>query len=151
MRKDCHRAGSVAAISNLKAAQDSLALSQQLLKDNQKRVEIGTLAPLDIVQAQAEVASNESGVIVAEAAITQAQDNLRTLIMDPSSPDFWNVTFEPTDAPAFAARAIDIEAGVKTALDTRADIRAARNSLEQSDINIQLLTPTSSCRTSTRS
>jgi outer membrane protein TolC len=125
------------AISNLKAAQDSLALSQQLLKDNQKRVEIGTLAPLDIVQAQAEVASNESGVIVAEANITQAQDNLRTLIMDPASPDFWTVVFEPTDAPAFAARAIDIEAGVKVALDTRADIRAARNSLEQSDINIK--------------
>jgi outer membrane protein TolC len=125
------------AISNLKAAQDSLALSQQLLKDNQKRVEIGTLAPLDIVQAQAEVASNESGVIVAEANIKLAQDNLRTLILDPSSPDFWTVSFDPTDAPAFAARAIDIEAGVKTALDTRADIRAARNSLEQSDINIK--------------
>jgi outer membrane protein len=125
------------AIANLKAAQDSLALSQQLLKDNQKRVEIGTLAPLDIVQAQAEVASNESGVIVADANIKLAQDNLRTLVMDPQSPDFWTVTFEPTDAPAFAAQAIDIEAAVKKAVDIRADVRAARNSLEQSEINIK--------------
>lgn len=125
------------AIANLKAAQDSLALSQQLLKDNQKRVEIGTLAPLDIVQAQAEVASNESGVIVADANIKLAQDNLRTLVLDPQSPDFWTVTFEPTDAPAFAAQAIDIEAAVKKAVDIRADVRAARNSLEQSEINIK--------------
>ena len=129
------------AISNLKAAQDSLSLSQQLLKDNQKRVEIGTLAPLDIVQAQAEVASNESGVIVAEANIKQAQDNLRILILDPaSSPEFWNVTFEPTDAAAFTAQAVDIEGAVRNAMDKRADLRAAKNSLEQSDINIKFYT-----------
>ena len=41
------------------------------------------MAPIDIVQAQAEVATNESSVIVAEAAIKQAQDNLRALILDP--------------------------------------------------------------------
>jgi outer membrane protein len=125
------------SINNLKAAQDSLALSQQLLKDNQKRVEIGTLAPLDIVQAQAEVASNESGVIVAEAQIKQAQDNLRTLVLDPAAPDFWTVVFDPTDAASFAAQAIDVDAAVRNALDKRTDLRAAKNSLEQSDINIK--------------
>ena len=55
------------SINNLKAQQESLALAQQSLSDNRKRVEIGTLAPIDIVQAQAEVASNEERVIVAEA------------------------------------------------------------------------------------
>ena len=68
------------AINNLKAQQESLALSRQSLKDNQKRVEIGTMAPIDIVQAQAEVASNEQGVIIADANIKTAQDNLRTLM-----------------------------------------------------------------------
>src|SRR5262252_6647883 len=103
----------VYAINNLKAQQQSLALSQQFLKDNQKRVEIGTLAPIDIVQAQAEVASNESGVIVAEASIKTAQDNLRALIKDPGSPDFWTVDFEPTDAASFAEQAIDVDAAVR--------------------------------------
>src|SRR5581483_8175213 len=42
----------VYANDNLKAQQASLELSQQSLKDNQKRVEIGTMAPIDIVQAQ---------------------------------------------------------------------------------------------------
>jgi outer membrane protein len=56
-----------ASIDNLKAQQESLALAQQSLADNRKRVEIGTLAPIDIVQAQAEVASNEERVIVAQA------------------------------------------------------------------------------------
>jgi outer membrane protein len=125
------------AINNLKAQQESLALSRQSLRDNQKRVEIGTMAPIDIVQAQAEVANNESSVILAEATITNAQDVLRALILDPSSPDVWNVVFEPTDAPSFDARAIDVDAAVRNALDKRSDARSAKNALDQSDINIK--------------
>jgi len=125
------------SINNLKAQQESLKLSQQSLKDNQKRVEIGTLAPLDVIQAQAEVASNEERVIVAEAQIRAAQDNLRALILDPGTPEFWTVTFEPSDEASFAARAIDVDAAVRNALDKRSDLRSAKNSLEQSDINIK--------------
>ena len=101
-------------------------MSQQSLRDNQKRVEIGTMAPIDIVQAQAEVASNEQRVIVAEANIKTAQDNLRALILDPGTPDFWNMSFEPTDAPAFAAQAIDVDAAVRNALDKRSDLHQRR-------------------------
>ncbi len=125
------------SINNLKAQEESLALSQRSLKDNQRRVEIGTMAPIDIVQAQAEVATNESSVIVAEAAIRQAQDTLRALVLDPGTPDFWNVVFEPTDAAVFDARAIDLDAAVRNALDKRSDVRSAKNALEQSEINIK--------------
>jgi outer membrane protein TolC len=125
------------AINNLKAQQQSLALAQQSLKDNQKRVEIGTLAPIDIVQSQAEVANNEQSVIVADAAIKTAQDNLRGMILDPAAVDFWTVVFDPTDAPTYSEQAIDVDAAVRNALDKRTDLRAAKNSLEQSDINIK--------------
>jgi len=125
------------AIANLKTQQQSLALSEQSLRDNQKRVEIGTMAPIDIVQAQAEVASNQQGVIIADAAIKTAQDNLRTLVLDPSTPEFWTITFDPTDAPAFTVQAIDVEAAVRTALDKRADLLAAKNSLDQSTTNLK--------------
>jgi len=125
------------AIANLKTQQQSLALSQQSLKDEQKRVEIGVRAPIDIVQAQAEVASNEERVIVAEAAIKAAQDNLRALVLDPGTQDFWTVTFEPTDVASFSAQAIDLDGAVRNALDKRSDLRSAKNSLEQSDINVR--------------
>ena len=127
------------SINNLKAQQESLTLAQQSLKDNQKRVEIGTMAPIDIVQAQAEVASNEERVIVAEAAIKRAQDNLRALILDPSTPDFWTAVFEPSDVAPFTEQAIDIDAAVRNALDKRTDLRAAKNSLDRSDIDIRFL------------
>jgi outer membrane protein len=127
------------AIDNLKTQQESLRLAQQSLRDNQKRVEIGTMAPIDIVQAQAEVASNEERVIVAEAAIKRAQDVLRTLVLDPATPGFWTTTFEPTDAAPFNDRAIDVDAAVANAMDKRSDLRSAKNSIERSDIDIRYL------------
>jgi outer membrane protein len=127
------------AINNLKAQQESLALAQRSLSDNRKRVEIGTLAPIDIVQAQAEVASNEERVIVAEALIKRAQDNLRALILDPAAADFWTTALEPSDAAPFEEQAIDMEAAVRNALDKRTDLRAAKNTLERNDMDIRYL------------
>src|SRR5258708_40133628 len=83
------------SINNLKAQQESLALSRQSLKDNQKRVEIGTMAPIDIVQAQAEVATNESAVIVPGAAIKQAQDAPRAPIPHPPTPHLLKLPLHP--------------------------------------------------------
>jgi outer membrane protein len=127
------------AIDNLKAQQESLKLAQQSLVDNRKRVEIGTLAPIDIVQAQAEVASNEERVILAEAAIKRAQDNLRALILDPAAADFWTTTFQPTDSAPFQEEGVDTDVAVRNALDKRSDLRAAKNSIERSDVDIRYL------------
>lgn len=74
------------ARENLLAQQKSLDLAKRALADNEKRVQIGTMAPIDIVEAQLEVARNEESAIVAEAAIKQAEDRLRALILNPSSP-----------------------------------------------------------------
>ena len=85
------------AIGNLDVQRQSLELAQQSLKDNRARVEIGTMAPLDIVQAEAEVATREEAVILAEAAIERQQDQVRALVFNPTSPDFWTARIEPTD------------------------------------------------------
>jgi len=127
----------VYAINNLAAQRQSLELAQQSLTDNQKRVQIGTMAPIDIVQAQAEVAANQQNVIVADAAIKQAEDRLRALILDPSSSDFWNVKIEPSDTAPFEAQAVDVPSAVRNALDKRTDLEQAKNSIEQSDVNIR--------------
>src|SRR4029453_9485887 len=123
-----------ASINNLKAQQESLKLAQQSLSDNRKRVEIGTLAPIDVVQAQAEFATNEEPLILPEAQIKRAQDNLRTLILNPAAPEFWNTTFQPTDAAPFNDLGVDMDGAVRNAIDKRSDLRAAKNSIERSDV-----------------
>jgi outer membrane protein len=125
------------AIGNLAVQRQSLGLSQQSLKDNRARVEIGTMAPLDIVQAEAEVATREEAVILAEAAIERQQDNLRALVFNPSSPDFWTARIEPTDTMTFVPAAVDTDGAVKTALAERTDLVNARKNMEINDVNIR--------------
>ena len=124
-------------VNNLAAQRQSLQLAQRLLRDNERRVQIGTMAPIDIVEAQSEVARNDESVIVAEAAIKSAEDRLRALIYDPATPNFWSISIEPADTAPFRAQAVDVDATIRNALDKRTDLQQAKNSLAQSDVSIR--------------
>lgn len=125
------------AVASLGVQRQSLDLARELLRNNRTRVEIGTMAPIDIVEAEAEVAQREEAVILAEAAISQAEDRLRSFIFDPATPQFWNIRVELTDAPQTDVRPIDIDAAVRNALDKRTDLLQARKNLQTNDINIR--------------
>jgi outer membrane protein len=124
-------------ISSLNAAQQSLDLAKRVLSDNEKRVQIGTMAPIDIVEAQSEVARNEESVIIAQAAIKSAEDQLRALIYDPSSPDFWTLTIEPSETAPFQAQSVNVDEAMRRAVANRVDIKQAINGLEHGDINLR--------------
>lgn len=126
-----------AAVAALQVARQSLDLAQEQLRNNRSRVEIGTMAPIDVVEAEAEVARREESVIVAEAGVRRADDRLRTLIVDPKAPDYWSVGFDLTGEAVFAPMAIDVDAAVQTALDRRTDLRQFRKNMEITDFNVQ--------------
>jgi outer membrane protein len=127
----------VAAIGQLEVDRESLTLSQQLLRNNEVRLEAGVMAPIDIVEAQAEVASREEGVIIAETRIRQLEDNLRVQIMDPSQPDYWATRIIPSEQPQLTPQEVDVDAAIANALGNRTDLLAARKRLEQTDIGIR--------------
>jgi outer membrane protein len=125
------------AVENLKVQQQSLDIARESLRNNKSRVAIGTMAPIDIIEAEAEVARNEEAVIIAEAQISKAEDTLRQLIYDPKNPGFWTTTFELTDPPAYRAQDVDLDAAVKRAIENRTDLINMRKTLEANDINIR--------------
>jgi outer membrane protein len=129
----------VFARNNLEVQRQSLTLASQSLRDNRSRVEIGTMAPIDIIEAQAEVARREEAVIIAEATISRAEDRLRALISNPSQPDFWTMRLEPTDVATFTPVTVDVESAVRSALDRRTDLAMSQKSLESNDISIRYL------------
>ena len=129
----------VFAINALKVAQQTLDLAQESLRNTRSRVEIGTLAPIDIVQAESEVASREEAVILAEAQIGQSEDALRSLIFDPKVPEFFNMRIEPTDMAPFAVQEVDVTSAVERALKERTDLISARKRLEITDYNVRYL------------
>jgi outer membrane protein len=127
----------VFSIRNLEVARQSLTLAQDLLRNNRIQVEVGTMAPIDVLEAEAEVAAREEAVIVAEEAIKTNQDNLKSLINDPDSKDFWTMEYNPSDAPTMEEVQVDIDAAVATALQRRPELEQSRIELETRTYNVK--------------
>lgn len=87
-----------ATLANVTVQQRSLELAEDLVRQNKARVEVGQAPPLDLVQAEAEVANRRENLIRADAASRDAEDRLRRLIMDPSDRSFWQVRLQPVDS-----------------------------------------------------
>ena len=130
----------VYTVQALDAVRASLDLAQKLVEDNQMRVEIGTMAPIDVVQAQAEVANRQQSLVAAEASQKTAELVLKRLLVSSTQDPLWNATINPVDRPpAVRPEPIDLAAIIRTALDNRTDIVTARENLKSTDINLRYL------------
>jgi len=127
----------LSAIDNLEAARKNLALAKKLLDENQIRVRVGTMAPLDVVTAESEVASREEGVIVAESTLQEAEDILKTAIFPAHDTPIWALRIVPTDRPSAEPYPVDLDTAIRNALERRTDVLVARKNLERADIQVQ--------------
>jgi outer membrane protein len=123
--------------SAVDVARRATDLADKLVEDNQARVEVGTLAPLDIVQAQAEAATRRQNLAAAEATAQTAELALKRFIVSGTDDPMWRQTLRPVDLPSLAPPPSDVEGAVRGALAQRTDILNARKGLDTSDINIQ--------------
>jgi outer membrane protein len=124
------------ALDNLEAQRRSLGLAQQLLEENRIKVRVGTMAPLDVVAAQSEVASREAGVIAAEASVSDAEDTLKRAMFTSNEPASWDTRIVPTDRPTAEPVTVDVPAAIQNATQKRTDIQAARKGLESTEYGI---------------
>lgn len=127
----------VFAQSSVDVAQRALELANKLVEDNQARVEVGTLAPLDIVQAQSEAATRRQNLAAAEATAQTAELTLKRFIVSGTDDPLWRQTIRPVDLPALAPPPTDIEGAIRTALTNRTDIINARKNLDSNDVSLR--------------
>ena len=127
------------AIQALDVAKGSLDLAQKLVADNKARVEVGTMAPLDVVQAEAEAATRVQAVAQAEATLQTSELALKRLIVSGTDDPLWRSSITPVDKPTFRSEAPDVETAVKKALTSRTDVEAARQTLTSNDVTMKFL------------
>jgi outer membrane protein len=127
----------VFAIQAVDAAQNSLDISTKLVQDNQARVEIGTLAPIDITSAQAEAANRRLTLVQAQAAVRTAELALKRLIVSGTDDPLWSSSINPVDRPAATPEPLNVDAAIARALKERTDVQQSLNNLRISDINLQ--------------
>jgi outer membrane protein TolC len=129
----------IAARRAIEVAQQSMALASKLVSDNQQRVEIGTMAPIDVIQAQAEEATRRQTLVQAEATARTAELALKRLIVSGTEDPLWSASINPVDRPVFSPQPIDVDGVVRNALDNRLDLQQAKRQLDSNDLSIKNL------------
>ena len=124
----------VFSIQAVDVAQQSLALASKLLSDNKIRVEVGTMAPMDVVQAEAEEATRQQALTTAVATMRTAELSLKRLIVSGTNDPLWPQHIDPVDRPDFQTASIDVEGAVRAALQQRTDLQIARNNFETNNV-----------------
>ncbi|MFQ5894754.1 MAG: TolC family protein [Nitrospinota bacterium] len=127
----------VFAIEDLATKRKSLELAKDLLRRNRIQVEVGTLAPIEILQAEAAVASREEDVIVAENAVRDAEDRLKRILNLPGGLRDWETRILPTDKPQFRPEPVNLRESIRTALRARPDYRQLRLRVQSQRIQLQ--------------
>jgi outer membrane protein len=129
----------VTAVQAVEVARQSLDLADNLVRDNQTRVQVGTMAPIDVVQAQSEAATRRQALVAAESARRTTELALKRLIVDGTQDPNWNATLEPIDRPEFRPEPIDLEAAIRRALSERTDIDIAKKNVQANNVTLRYL------------
>ena len=116
----------VYAKRNLENKQGSLALAEKQLKENEIRVQVGTLAPIEVTSAQAAVAQRQQDIISAEAQYLNAKDALSRALF----PQQARTPIEPSESPKVSPLNVDEPAAERMALANRVELKAAKLDLE---------------------
>ena len=128
-----------ATLANIAVQQQSLELAEELARQNKVRVDAGQDPPLDLVQAEAEVAARRENLIRAKTAAEDAEDALRRLIVDPNDASFWQVRIEPEEEPSVVGTPPDVDAAVAIALNERFDLARAGHDLDNAKTTVDFL------------
>jgi outer membrane protein TolC len=127
----------VFAREDVKVKKRSVELAEKLYNDNKRQVEIGTLAPIEVVRAEAEVARTRQDLIVAQTFLLQQQTLLKNAVtknvMDAT---MQTIEIVPTDVISKppAVEAVTLFDAVKEAWEKRPDIRQSQIDLESRGI-----------------
>jgi outer membrane protein TolC len=120
--------------AQLQVAEESLSLANQLHEMNQVQVEVGTKAPLELVQSEAGIATRQEEIIRVRAAVDDAADELRRLL-NLEDGEHWAVPIQPTTAPEIDRIDVELDQALRSALAERPELAAQRLAVQALEID----------------
>jgi outer membrane protein TolC len=125
-----------AAIEQIEIRRRDLEQAEELLRQNEIRVQLGSLSDLQVIQAEAQVASAEQGLLNAEIQWRNQELVLKQLLMSGADDPLLNQTLNPTGLPEIVEPVVDIDAAIARALEQRNDIRTTRQQRQISELDL---------------
>lgn len=125
----------VYALRNLQVQTEAVRQARIQLESNQRLVQKGVLAPIENVAASAQVKTLEQNVYTAQALVTAAENNLKTLILPDRNSDVWGKAILPVSSADIAVPKIALQEAVAAALTGRPEISQLDTTAEINKIN----------------
>ena len=125
----------VFANENLKVAEAALKAAQNLLAENRAKAKAGVMSIVDVLQAEAAVASRVEQILIAEKAIRDQEDQLRRLLNPGENELREDLRLTPQDPPAVALQPISLQEAIDIAIERRPEIVQAKRNLDSSELN----------------
>ncbi|MCI0422335.1 MAG: TolC family protein [Acidobacteria bacterium] len=119
------------AYSDLGVKQETADWAQNQLEINKRLAAAGTLAPVQIVEAEAELERREGDVLVAMENVNRAQNVLKQLVLPDRKDTWWSENFEPSDTADLKPNSLGLADAMQKAL-------ASRPELEQLNLQSEL-------------
>ncbi len=126
----------VYSIDNLEVKRQSLKLAQDLLDKNRRSVEVGQLAPIEVLSAQAEVATREADILQAEAQVKNNEDRLKMILNLSAEEEKTFTSIQPKDKPKSQETKMALDEALVTAMENRPELRASRIGLKNQELNV---------------
>jgi outer membrane protein TolC len=127
----------VFANENLKVAESALKAAQELLASNRAKAKAGVMSIVDVLQAEAAVASRVEQVLLAEKAVRDQEDQFRRLLNPPEEELRQDIRLIPLDKPVQTLEPISVDEAIDVALERRPEILQAKKNLETAEANIR--------------
>ncbi|MDH4302055.1 MAG: TolC family protein, partial [Nitrospira sp.] len=127
----------VFANENLKVAQAALKAAEELLSTNRAKAKAGVMSIVDVLQAEAAMASRVEQVLVAGKAIHDQEDQLRRLLNPGEEELRQDVRLIPADSPMTLLEPISLQEAIDTAIEQRPEITQAKKNIESGELNKQ--------------
>jgi outer membrane protein TolC len=126
----------LAARDQVKVQLKAQELAQQLLAENKKKVEVGTMAPLDEKQAESQAAKAKADVTTAIFNAQLAENLLKSLITHDFG-DIQSTTIEPSDKLIAVYQSFSLPESWRSGLERRPDYLQAKETVERQNIVLQ--------------
>jgi HAE1 family hydrophobic/amphiphilic exporter-1 len=125
----------VFALRSLQVQRDAVTVAQTQLTHNKRLVQEGTLAPIDVVAAEAQISTYEQGVFSALEDVSRSENLLKHLIAENQSSPIWNESIVPTDPVDLQVPGISLPDALQTAKQNRPELQQANVVKEINEID----------------
>jgi outer membrane protein TolC len=129
--------GLVASEERLRVANKSLETALTLREQTGAQYDVGVVSRVEVVEADAGVASREFDRITSENVYRRSQDRLIDLVLGPNLTPGSRLEIRPTSDPDVVAYDIDAEAATARALENRPEIALAQALVDQEELNLK--------------